>query len=198
MGSIISIKIHYSHWSNLVGLLALALLVLALLSYLAWGEREAAASAPQAPMAASVNMRQYYLTNNTYDGAAALSACQEGYHMASLWEIIDPSNLKYNSDLGYTQADSGQGPPANVQGWVRTGYNGDTFTTPGQGNCNVWDSDSSSHQGTQTHLPANWDGEYDTYVWEVGTAGCNSSPRVWCVADNVGSYIYLPVILRDH
>jgi len=78
------------------------------------------------------------------------------------------------------------------------GYNNDTSDTPGQGNCNVWDSDSSDHRGTQARLPINWSVEQDIYVWEVGTTGCNFSPRVWCVADNVGSYIYLPVILRNY
>jgi hypothetical protein len=46
--------------------------------------------------------------------------------MASMWEISDPSNLRYDTQLGVTTADSGFGPPAGTSfvaffGWVRTG-----------------------------------------------------------------------------
>jgi hypothetical protein len=204
MARIIRIKIHYSHRSSLVGFLVLAVMVLGLSSYRAWGEGEAAAAAPQAPMAASASMRQYYLTKNFFNGAAALSICQEGYHMASMWEILEPSALKYNTDLGYTKADSGQGPPTiplrGVGGWVRTGYDSDTSTTPGQGNCNAWDSDSSDHRGTHARLPTVWNEEHDIYVWETGATACNALLRVWCVADDFGGYIYLylPIILYNH
>ena len=40
--------------------------------------------------------------------------------MASLGEIHDTSNLRYDTDLGLTLADSGFGPPI-VFGWIRTG-----------------------------------------------------------------------------
>jgi len=137
---------------GLVALLALALLVAALLGYLAWNQDEVAASGPQAPLdrardrplASSAGLRGYYLTQGTYNGAEAdgtdgngAGVCASGYHFASLWEILDPSNLKYNTTLGYTQADSGQGPPTNALGWVRTGYLSNTSTTAGQGNCNA-------------------------------------------------------------
>ena len=202
MSRMISIRIPYDHRSSVVSLLVLALLVLALFSYLVWEEGAVTASAPQALTVASVNIRQYYLTKTTHNGTAALSACQKDYHMASLWEIFDPSTLKYNTSLGYTKADSGQGPPTStprsVGGWVRTGYNSDASDNPGQGNCNVWTSDSTDHRGTQVRLPLDWSVEHDIYVWEVGATGCNYSQRVWCVADNVGSSIYLPLILNNH
>lgn len=203
MGRTISIKVHYDHQSSLVGLLVLALMVLVLSSYLAWGEGAAAASAPRAPIAASVSMRQYYLTEGDYNGTAALSACHDGYHMASLWEIFDPSALKYNTYLGYTKADSGQGPPTSPPrsrgGWVRTGYTSDTSDTPGQGNCNVWTSDSSIHWGTQARLPHDWTVEHDINVWQVGAAGCDSSQQVWCVQDQVlgGFPVFLPLVVRN-
>ena len=119
---------------GLVGLLALALLMAALLGYLAWGQREAAASGPQAsldhardrpldhaqakPLAQSSGLRGYYLTKSSYGPSRILTApaCASGYHFASLWEIMDPSNLKYNTDLGYTMDDSGQGPPTSAAG----------------------------------------------------------------------------------
>ena len=35
--------------------------------------------------------RKFYLTKTEHNGAQALSACAPGYHMASLWEIHDPT-----------------------------------------------------------------------------------------------------------
>ena len=118
--------------------------------------------------------------------------------MASLWEIFDPSALKYNTQLGHSNADSGQGPPSDDTGWVRTGYSSNTSDTPGQGNCSAWNITGSRSSGSYAYLPKNWDGGYDTYVWEVGTTACNQAPRVWCVSDNVPRYIFLPLIQRGH
>ena len=55
--------------------------------------------------------KSFYLTRVTHNASQALSACAEGYHMASLWEIHDPSNLRYDTELGFTTDDSGFGPP---------------------------------------------------------------------------------------
>ncbi len=55
--------------------------------------------------------RKFYLTKTYHNGAQALSACATGYHMASMWEIHQPSNLRYDTDLGFIVADSGFGPP---------------------------------------------------------------------------------------
>ena len=167
---------------GLVGLLALALLVAALVGYLTWGQREAAASGPQAPLASSSGMRGYYLTTDYYKGAGTLTACASGYHFASLGEILDPSNLKYNTDLGYTWEDSGQGPPSNRWAWVRTGYHFSTSDVAGQGNCNTWTS-SSSDRGTYAYLPYDWETGQDIHVWEVWHFGCDSDLQVWCVED---------------
>jgi hypothetical protein len=74
-------------------------------------------------------MRQYYLTTTSYNGAEpdgsdgnGTGVCADGYHFASLWEILDPASLKYNPSLGYVRDDSGQGPPTYLAGWIRTGY----------------------------------------------------------------------------
>src|SRR5437899_259888 len=69
--------------------------------------------------------RSFYLTKATHKGFAGETACALGYHMASLWEIHEPSNLSYNTTLGLTGKDTGQGPPSGLSGWIRTGY-GDT------------------------------------------------------------------------
>ena len=175
------------------GLLALALLTAAFLGYLTWGQREAAASGPQAPLAASSGMRQYYLTTTSYNGADAdgtdgngAGVCADGYHFASLWEILDPSNLKYNTTLGYTQADSGQGPPNGRLAWVRTGYGSSTAATAGLGNCNAWTSSEITHYGTYAYLPSYWPNpSVDIHVWATDESLCDpeKSWGVWCVED---------------
>jgi hypothetical protein len=204
----VSIRIRYERRSGPVGLLALALLVVALLGYLAWGQREAVASGLQAPLASSAGLRGYYLTTATYNGADAdgtdgngAGVCAEGYHFASLWEILDPSNLKYNTDLGMVREDSGQGPPTFPYlfgGWVRTGYNSDSSSTTGEGNCNAWTSSSSGDYGTTACLPSDWTAGQDIHVWQVDTTTCNTTfLRVWCVADSVSVPVYLPIILKN-
>ena len=168
---------------GLVALLTLALLTAALLGYLAWGREEAAASSPQAGLAASTNMRQYYLTKTYYDGANASTACAGGYHMASLWEILDPSNLEYNTTLGNTRDDIGQGPLVFYAGWVRTGYNSSSANSAGQGNCNTWTSSSPSDYGTLAHLPTDWTAGQDIHVWKVRAYSCDIPVPVWCMED---------------
>ena len=206
----VSIRIRYERRSGPVGLLALALLVVALLGYLAWGQREAVASGLQAPLASSAGLRGYYLTTATYNGADAdgtdgngAGVCAEGYHFASLWEILAPSNLKYNTDLGMVRDDSGQGPPTLpfAGGWVRTGFGRSGSTTPGVGNCDGWDSSSDSDWGTLARLPSYWTAGQDIHVWQVDTVTCNTDVlvRVWCVADDVAvsAPAYLPLILKN-
>ena len=156
------------------------------------------------PLAASSGMRHYYLTITIYNGANAdgtdgngASVCADGYHFASLWEIMDPSNLKYDTDLGVTRDDSGQGPPSYLGGWVRTGYSSNNDSTPGRGNCDAWASNDSGHRGTFASLPRDWIAGGDIHVWEVGAGPCDLSRYVWCVADKVGSSVYLPSILKN-
>jgi hypothetical protein len=148
------------------------------------------------------------LTQGTYNGADAdgtdgngAGVCAEGYHFASLWEILDPSHLKYNTTLGVTHADSGQVPPAVTVGWIRTGSGRSSSSTPGIGNCDGWDSSSDSDWGTLARLPRDWTAGQDIHVWQVDTTTCNTAVlvRVWCVADNVAVSIplYLPLILKN-
>jgi len=140
-------------------LILLTLLTAAFLGHLGWNEDEVAASSqqapPAAPLASSASMRQYYLTKTGSDGAHALTLCASGYHMASMWEIVDPSNLKYNTTLGLTTADSGQGP-AISWGRVRTGFFANTSTTTGYANCNAWTSATGGEYGTAAQLPWGW------------------------------------------
>ena len=174
---------------GLVGLLALALLMAAFVGYLAWGQGEVVASGPQAPLASSSGLRGYYLTTTKHNGADAdgtdgngAGVCASGYHFASLWEIMDLSNLKYDTTLGHTSDDSGQGPVAGY-GWVRTGYTSSTSSTPGRGNCAAWTSSTAGDYGAYASLPLDWTAGQDIHVWEATIRSCNDPQYVWCVED---------------
>jgi hypothetical protein len=127
--------------------------------------------------------RNFYLTKTEHNGAQALSACAAGYHMASLWEIFDPSNLRYDTDLGFKSDDSGFGPPDNY-GWIRTGHSAATFTIPGVGNCNAWTSSDGGGSGSLAGLQPGWnhDGSI-TSPWTGDEVACSATVPVWCVQD---------------
>ena len=177
-----TIEIHLT--GGVVIALGLMLLVAMVLGYLVWSEREVAAAGAQSISAQSSVPAKYYLTTALVDGDEPLTACATGYHMASLWEIIDTSNLEYNTTLGLTLTDSGSGPPAGYQGWVRTGYGSATIATPGMGNCNAWTSDSGSHNGTTVRPSIDWTvAANQSTPWEAIMEICNTDERVWCVED---------------
>ena len=154
------------------------------LGYLIWGGQEAAAAGRQVAPAASTGMRQFYLDDYPATGATALSVCAEGYHMASLWEILDPSNLRYNPELGMTRDDSGAGP-VTYWGWVRTGYLADTDNVAGRANCDAWTTSDGAAYGTIVNLPNGaWSPSYaDLHVWYAGTSPCSNYNATWCVED---------------
>jgi len=107
---------------------------------------------------ASWNGRGFYLTKQAYQGNATLKACSSGYHMASIWEIREPSLLKYDTSLGASAPDSGSGPPI-ANGWVRTGSYASSAANPGDAgtaNCNLWTSNSGSNRGTAVTLVGDW------------------------------------------
>lgn len=174
---------------ELVVILCCILSTVALLAYLALtGARAVAAEVEttgETSLAASTGMRQFYLTEDGYHGGIAKTACAEGYHMASLWEIADPSNLEYNTTLGYALTDSGEGPPADeVGGWVRTGYVGDVSETIGRANCDGWTVWGADRHGTTAALPTHWTtGLQDLGVWVLELHECPSGRRVWCIED---------------
>jgi hypothetical protein len=171
-----------------VTLLILAALAAALTAYLAWNHGQAAAAEPQTPLRAVGSMRMFYLTQATVTAGNALDACADGYHMASLWEILDPSNLQYDTVLGYTAADSGEGPPVwaafGDYGWIRTGNYSSPDNTAGLANCSTWTSSSAAQYGSTAALPWNWTaGISEVHVWDVPTWPCSVGLRVWCVED---------------
>ena len=133
--------------------------------------------------AAEAGNRKFYLTPDRFDGSQALTACAPGYHMASLWEIHEPSNLTYNTKLGLPNDDSGSGPPANLGGWIRTGSTSSGDGTPGVGNCNAGTSQDAGVSGTTMFLSPLW-GLPSTFSspWTPLSFTCDNAIRVWCVS----------------
>jgi hypothetical protein len=102
--------------------------------------------------------------------------------MSSLWEIADPSNLKYDTVNRVTRDDSGDGPPTGIRGWIRTGYVDDHSMMAGRANRDTWTS--LSGEGTTARLPTQWNaGLEDLGVWELSYRECNLGEYVWCVED---------------
>lgn len=133
-------------------------------------------------------LRQYYLSTNLANGSQAPTACASGFHMASLAEIIDPSNLQYDTTLGFTTDDSGLGPPSvyppgiPAEGWIRTG----AYSHAGL-NCSAWTSSNPAHTGWRIRMESDMTST-DTYGHRIGPwigaqVSCGSQIRVWCVQD---------------
>jgi hypothetical protein len=166
---------------------SVAALIAAALIYLALAGTGAQAAPQITPVAApdvsSDGMRQFYVGGVVF-GNQVKTACAPGYHAASLWEIADPSNLKYNKTLGNTSADSGNGPTTEYWGWVRTGYASNLSNTPGHANCNGWTVAGSTNYGTLAKLPDNWTaGTADLGSWDLSTQQCVMPAAVWCIED---------------
>jgi len=201
----IRFRIHIPVWVNSRTILASTLLPVILLAALAANQVWATPSqAPAAPNA-SYGMRHFYLTKLSVHANQARTACADGYHFASIWEIADPSSLKYNTSLGASGQDSGGGPPtrigsllfATARGWARTGYSFSTTGIAGQANCGTWLTDNEFYWGTAANLPINWTGsEEDIGLWNVEVRKCNAMLRVWCVQDDSVLRVYLPLIIR--
>ena len=125
--------------------------------------------------------KKYYVTQGAdFDGNEALTACDKRYHMASLWEIFDTTNLEYDTTRGRTTADSGIGPcNSDCTGWVRTDNEASTAATAGVGNCDAWMSDSGSHYGTQVYLSRTWNsGAEEASPWTAFAGTCDEKTRV--------------------
>jgi hypothetical protein len=103
--------------------------------------------------------RHFYLTSANYSTNQALTACAAGYHMASLWEILNVSKLVYDYDHLSAKKldDSGWGPPSGWNGWVRTGYISSGDNIAGNGNCRNWSSVSSGDYGVSVRLSRYWE-----------------------------------------
>jgi hypothetical protein len=130
--------------------------------------------------------RHVYATEYNFYPDEALAACGPGYHMASLWEILDTSNWVYDYDhpAAHVQDDSGRGPPSRWYGWIRTGYWSSGDTAPGTGNCLAWSSRSDNEHGTLVRLSGTWETEPgEILTWDAYSIHCDSIAPVWCVKD---------------
>ena len=142
-------------------------------------------------------IRGYYLTKNTITGSKVLTACASGYHFASIWEILNTSDLHYNTTLGRTNANSGNGAPAVTQhstnadaayGWIRTGG-------PDDPNCANWTSSNRADVGSAGALQMSLTPSLIEPSWIINNSSgsqvpinCDSSANgtpvnigVWCV-----------------
>ena len=139
----------------------------------------------------------FYLTKTQQTGGSADSACASGFHFASIWEIQDVSNLRYDGARGVRYADSGAGPPTNRWGWVRTGKGAIVSDTPGAANCTnpildaPWTSSLAHHDGTVVILTNN-DDDYATHPrvpdpWRVSAGACINTNASWCVEEYPGA-----------
>jgi len=126
----------------------------------------------------------YYLTTTTHTGAVADAACDAGFHMAALWELLDTNALEYDTSRGQTTADSAQGPPTTTFGWVRTGYSSSSNNV-GQGNCFAWSSSSANDSGSAAVPTSAWTAGAAavTDPWDVSSIACSLPARAWCVQD---------------
>ena len=118
--------------------------------------------------------RAYYLTTTSFTGSEALTACATGYHMASYYEIANPSALRYETTLGLVLADQGGGPPSGGLGgfgWVRSG------TGEWGRNCQVW----TSNDGEGPIAFFGLIGEALTPGLAVRFQTCAWTTPVWCV-----------------
>jgi hypothetical protein len=126
--------------------------------------------------------RRYYLSPIAVPATTAPTICAVGYHMASGFELLDPTALEYATDRGATAADSGSGPLSTLEGRVRTGQAPSTTL-----NCSAWTSVNAMHNGTQLILasPASWSAASTQHApWRAETARpCNVPARVWCIED---------------
>lgn len=128
--------------------------------------------------------RAFYLSQNGVPADQALTACVPGFHMASLYEILDPSSLRYDASLGLSFEDTGAGPTRGP-GWIRTGTIGwsTAISVPGDANCNAWQSTSPDINGSTVGL-GTWDHAATSISpWSALVVACHSIVRVWCVQD---------------
>jgi hypothetical protein len=143
--------------------------------------------------------RHFYLTDANFATDNALTACADGYHTASLWEILDVSNMVYDYDHpdAHVKDDSGRGPPSFWYGWVRTGQDASGSATAGSGNCNNWTSTSSANSTVAVRLSRTWEtAPGDIGPWDATSFTCNFSGPVWCVGE-FGGAVYLPIIMKN-
>lgn len=123
--------------------------------------------------------RRYYLTTFSLEGDHGADDCEGAFHMAAMFELLDLSNLEYDTTRGITYADSGSGPPT-VEGWIRTGRNFFTSVACADGS-NPWTSSDMGVMGT-TASPLAVEGD-GSPRWMTQLRFCDTPRPIWCVED---------------
>lgn len=198
MNNVIRVVIRITHpWAGTLLLICFLVGLTLSASVIAPELRSSQQAFPAAAFIPSTAGRHFYVTYATYAPGTAPTACSAGYHMASVWEILDVSDLAYdyNQPDAKTVADSGFGPPSNWYGWVRTGNDASSDSTAGTGNCRNWSSVSPSDYGSAVSLAKNWQTASGHIPgWDAASFTCDSAKPVWCVGDFHKTY--LPLILK--
>jgi hypothetical protein len=185
--------------------LALGLLLLLGAFVLVAAASALARQQPDAPEAEAVvphlasEKPHFFITSANYTGAQADTSCPAGYHMASLWEMMNPSERTYASSLAVakTRGDQGSGPVAGWWGWVRTGVDGFVGNEAGRANCAVWTSTTAGEYGTIVRLAENWtSGAIAISPWQAQTWSCTGVAPVWCASDPVYG-TFAPVVAKQ-
>jgi hypothetical protein len=130
--------------------------------------------------------RGFYLTLTPHAANTALTACSNGYHMASIWELMEISTLNYHykHPNALKKDDSGNGPPSGNYGWVRTGGDSSASAQAGKGNCSNWTSVDGSAYGTVVYLTNDWKTALGPLgPWGADIFGCDLNFLVWCVSN---------------
>lgn len=130
--------------------------------------------------------RRYYMTPAQYTGSQVLTACEPGFHFASIHEIWDHSTLEYDAVRGYQLADSGSGPPATVislqpVAWARVGGQSLSLEFNREANCGLWTSSSGSNSGGVWKFSNAAVGTQENERWRWFSRACNSPAHVWCL-----------------
>ena len=110
--------------------------------------------------------------------------------MASLWEILDPTQLRWTgSAIG---GDQGRGPVSDRSGWVHTGRDVSNLNVvPGRANCLGWTTNAPDQYGTAVALTDRWTRSDVSYLnttpidpWFALAKSCDEVRAVWCVEDD--------------
>ena len=126
-------------------------------------------------------LRRVLISSTQNTGGEAPEQCPDGFHMASLFEVLDPTSFKW---VGSQFSDAGGGPPSGFPAWIRTGINGAGIPiTPGQANCELWDSNSSEKFGSVASLVWDTDVTGDAFPWKLDIFSCDTVRPTWCAED---------------
>ena len=121
-------------------------------------------------------LRRYYLTSSVFAASLAdsPSTCEVGFHFASVWEILDTSQVEYDPTLGYNDPDPGEIGPGNATGWIRGG----------PADCSNWAGGGPLISGSTARLDSGLsDAAIVISPWEIINQTCVAPSRVFCVED---------------